>query len=115
MTRSKLLWTSFLSGVFAIGCCVSPVFLALLGIVSVSSAVALAYNLYGNYAWYFRIVGLVILGIAFYYYLKKKRQCSIRGAYKNRGLIVGSLIIFVVTYIVIYWITTLLGILVSRG
>ena len=45
-------------------CCLTPVVIVLFGLGSVSLAASLADTLYGTYAWVFRIVGLVLLGLS---------------------------------------------------
>jgi hypothetical protein len=51
-----------LGGLVGISCCGSPVVLYLLGVASATEAVAVGNRLYGEYAWYFRDVGLLIGG-----------------------------------------------------
>lgn len=42
-------------GLVGILCCAGPTVLALFGIVSATTALAWSNNLYGNYAWWFRL------------------------------------------------------------
>ncbi len=111
----KKYWFAFFSGVIGIGCCVSPIFLVILGLTSASAAVDLAYDLYADFRWHFRVLGLILLSFSLYYYLRKRNQCSIHGAYKNRSFILGSSAIFLVTYLIFYFLTTLLGRLAKSG
>lgn len=90
--------------VFASLCCLSPVILVLLGLSTVSFASSLANTLYGDYAWYFRGAGLVLLAIAIIYYLRRtKGICTLDDVRKRRNeainIVLTSLIVAVVGYI----------------
>jgi hypothetical protein len=61
-------------------CCVSPVVLGLLGIISAATTFAWANNLYGNYAWWFRLGGLAVLAALVWLSLRRQRQCRERGS-----------------------------------
>lgn len=95
---------SSLPVVFASLCCLSPIILVLLGLSTVSLASSLADTLYGDYAWYFRGVGLALLAVAIIYYLRRtKGICTLDDAKKRRNEIINvvllSLIVAVIGYV----------------
>lgn len=96
-------------GVVGILCCVGPTVLALLGIVSAGTAFAWATDLYGNYAWWFRLSGLAVLVLLVWLALRRRDQCSIAGMRRWRWRLLGVLAVAVATYIVLYAVTTWLG------
>lgn len=96
-------------GLVGILCCVGPTALALFGIVSAGTAFVWANDLYDGYAWWFRIGGLVVLGMLVWVSLKRRDQCSIAGVRRRRWRLLGALGIAVGTYVVLYAVTTWLG------
>lgn len=95
---------SALPVVFASLCCLSPIILVLLGLSTASFASSLADTLYGDYAWYFRGAGLVLLTVAIIYYLRRtKGICTLDDAKKRRNEIINivalSLIVAVIGYV----------------
>lgn len=97
------------SGVVGILCCVGPTVLALFGIISAATAFAWANNLYDDYAWWFRLAGLAVLAALVWLSLRRRRQCSIDGIRRRRRRLLGVVAIAVVTYAVLYAVTTWLG------
>lgn len=94
---------SSLPVIFASLCCLSPVILVLFGLSTVSFASSLANTLYGDYAWYFRGAGLVLLAIAIIYYFRRtKGICTIDEAKKRRNEIINIVAIFLITAILGY-------------
>lgn len=98
-----ILKISSLPVIFASLCCLSPVILVLLGLSTVSFATSLADTLYGQYAWYFRGAGLVLLSIALVYYFRRtKGICTIDEVKRRRNEIINivafSLIIAIIGY-----------------
>lgn len=90
--------------IFASLCCLSPVILVLLGLSTVSFASSLADTLYGEYKWYFRGVGLVLLAIALVYYVRRtKGICTLDQVKKRRNEIINivaiSFIVAILGYI----------------
>lgn len=51
--------------------------LALLGIVGVGTAFAWATDVYGAYAWWFRLAGLAAAGLLVWHALRRRDQCSL--------------------------------------
>ncbi len=98
-----ILKISSLPVVFASLCCLSPVILVLLGLSTVSFASSLSDTLYGDYKWYFRGVGLILLLIALVFYFRRtKGICTIEEAKKRRNEIINvvavSLIVAILGY-----------------
>ena len=58
----ELLRISIIPAIIASLCCLSPILLLSLGVVSVSVAGELSDILYGEYKWLFRVAGLIALG-----------------------------------------------------
>jgi hypothetical protein len=96
-------------GLVGILCCVGPTVLAVLGIVSAGTAFAWATDLYDGYAWLFRLGGLAVLALLVWLSLRRRAQCSVAGVRRWRWRLVGVLGVAVLTYIVLYALTTWLG------
>ena len=100
-------------------CCLSPLILLSLGVVSVSVAGELADVLYGEYKWVFRVAGLLALStFLFSYFRKKKNICTLDEVKKRRNEIINTaalaLIAGVIFYIVfLYGVVELLGVIVG--
>lgn len=97
------------SGLVGILCCVGPTVLALFGIVSAGTAFVWANDLYDNFAWWFRLGGLLVLGILVWAALRRRDQCSLAGVHARRWRLLGALAIAVGTYVALYAATTWLG------
>lgn len=96
-------------GLVGILCCVGPTVLALVGIVSAGTAFAWATNLYDNYAWWFRLGGLVVLAGLVWWSLRRRNQCSVAGVRRWRWRLLAVLAVAVGTYVALYALTTWLG------
>lgn len=96
-------------GLVAILCCVGPAMLALMGIVSASTAFLWATDLYDNYAWWFRLAGILVLTALVWVALRRRSRCSVSGVRELRWRLLGVLGVAVVTYVVLYAVTTWLG------
>lgn len=94
------------SGLVAILCCAGPTILALFGIISATTALAWANNLYGNYAWWFRLGGLGVLALLVWIALRRRNQCNINAIRRLRWRLATVLAIAVGTYVVLYAATT---------
>lgn len=98
-----------MAGLTGLTCCVGPTVLALVGLVSAGTAFNWANDLYDGYAWLFRLGGLLLLVLLIAWSLRRRNQCSLRGARSNwRGLVL-ALAVAVVTYAVLDAVTTWLG------
>ncbi len=104
-----------ISGLVGISCCVSPVVLYLLGLATATEAVGLGNTLYGRYAWYFRLAGLLVGGAAITLYLRRRGVCDLRGARANWKPLAGAGLTAVATYVALYAFTTWLGTLAPKS
>lgn len=115
MKVKEIVKISSLPVVFASLCCLSPVILVLLGVSSVTLAGSLSDTLYGEYKWYFRAFGLIVLAISIIIYLRRtKGICTIDQAKKRRNEIINivamSLVAATIGYILfLYVIVHLIG------
>lgn len=98
-----------IAGLIGIGCCIYPVALALFGLASVTEAIALGNTLYGVWGWTFKLAGgaLAVGGIVLQ--LRRRGQCSIEGAARNRGYILRVVLLGIVVYWAVYGITKALA------
>lgn len=96
-------------GLVGMLCCVGPTVLALLGVVGAGTAFVWATDLYDGYAWWFRLAGLAVVGALVWWALRRRGQCSVAGVRRVRWRILGVLAVAVVTYAVLYAVTTWLG------
>lgn len=98
-----------LGGLVGMLCCVGPTVLALLGVLGAGTAYAWAKDLYGGYAWWFRLAGLVVTGGLVILALRRRRACSLAGARAARWRLLLVTGMAVATYAVLYAVTTLAG------
>lgn len=99
----------FASGLVGILCCVGPTVLAVFGIISAGTAFVWANDLYDNYAWWFRLGGVAVLGLLVWVSLRRRNQCSLAGVRQRRWRLLGVLAVAVGTYVALYAVTTWLG------
>ena len=113
MEKKDKTWLSIgvITGTIALLCCISPIILVLLGLSTVTAAIALGTNLFDNYKLYFISVSIIFMVTAILFYLKKKNQCSISGLRKNINKILITFIVAVFIYILWYILTSWLEIL----
>ena len=97
------------AGITGLLCCVGPTVLALLGVVSAGTAFVWATDLYDGYAWWFRAIGLLLLVGLLVWSLRRRAQCSLRGARKTWPRLLLALGVAVATYAALYAVTTWLG------
>lgn len=96
-------------------CCLAPVILVLFGLSTVAFAASLSDILYGQYKWWFRLVGLLLLIASFMIYLRRSKGiCTIDQAKQRRTEILNLvLIVFsvgVISYILwLYVVVELIG------
>src|SRR3989338_8004557 len=96
-------------------CCLSPVIIVLAGLGSVAFASSLADTIYGDYKWYFRVAGLLLLTASMVFYLRRtKGICTIDEAVKRRNevinIVILSLVAGILGYIlVLYWVVHYIG------
>lgn len=100
-------------GLVGILCCVGPVVLALFGVIGAGTAFVWATTLYDGYAWWFRFAGLGLMGLLVAGVLRRRGQCSVRGAGTVHAQLVATLTIAAGTYATLYAVTTGLGAVAS--
>ncbi|TAM68856.1 hypothetical protein [Mycobacterium sp.] len=93
-------------GVVGILCCAGPTVLAIFGIISATTALAWSNNLYGNYAWWFRLGGIGVLALLVWIALRRRNQCNINAIRHLRWRLAAMLAIAVGTYALLYAVTT---------
>lgn len=96
-------------GVVGLLCCVGPVVLALLGVVSAGTAFVWATDLYDGYAWWFRLGGLLVIAAMVWWALHRRDQCSLGGVRRARRRLLLAPAVAVGTYLALYGVTTWLG------
>jgi lipoprotein signal peptidase len=96
-------------GLVGILCCVGPTVLALLGVVSAGTAFVWATDLYDNYAWWFRLAGLVVIVALVWFALRRRNQCTVAGLRRVWLRLTGTVAVAVATYAALYALTTWLG------
>ncbi|MDE2862617.1 MAG: hypothetical protein OXL33_04130 [Chloroflexota bacterium] len=99
-----------LAGVTAIMCCVSPVLMVLLGVLTAVEAISLGDTLYYEYGWYFRGAGLLVAALAVLIYLRRRNSCSLGGARRHWIALATLPVTAVITYVALFWLTKYLGI-----
>lgn len=99
-------------------CCLSPVIIVLLGLGTVSFGTSLADTLYGDYKWWFRGFGVLLLLISVMLYYRKKGVCTLDQAKKKRNEIINTLLIALLIgalgyifflYVVVHYIGVWMG------
>ena len=98
-----------LSGLVGMLCCVTPVVLVLFGLTTATAAVSLATRWYAEYAWHLRATAALLAVAGITIHLRRRNACSLRGARANLSLIATTVVVGVLTYAALYWITTWLG------
>lgn len=96
-------------GLVGLLCCVGPTVLALIGVVGVGTALSWANDLYGGYAWWFRLAGLAVMAGLVVWALRRRRSCSLGGVKAARGKLALMLGVGVLAYAVLYGLTTWAG------
>ena len=105
--RARLLGAA--AGLLGIGCCIYPVVLVLLGVSTAAEAIGLGNRLYGTWGWTFKIAGGVLAATGIVVQLRRRGQCSVAGAAKNRVFIVRVGLIGFVAYWLVYGFTKALA------
>jgi len=83
-------------------CCLSPVILVLLGLSTVGFATSLADTFYGEYKWYFRLVGLLSLIGAYIVHLRRQGVCTIDQVKRERNRIINGLLLTLIAGVIGY-------------
>ena len=94
---------AWLPVVFSSLCCLSPLILVMLGFSTVSFAASLADTLYGDYKWFFRVVGLFLLSASLLIYFRKfKGVCTLDQAKRKRNEILNIVLIVLISAVMGY-------------
>ena len=115
LTKKELFKITWFPVVIASLCCLAPVILVLFGLSTVAFAASLSDMLYGQYKWWFRLVGVILLTISFIIYLRRSKGiCTIDQAKQRRQEIINLALIVlsvgVIGYILwLYVVVELLG------
>lgn len=89
LTKKELFNITWFPVVIASLCCLAPVILVLFGLSTVAFAASLSDVLYGQYKWWFRLVGLLLLIISFVIYLRRSKGiCTIDQVRQRRQEII---------------------------
>lgn len=97
------------AGLTAIACCIYPVVLALFGLASAAEAIALGNRLYGTWGWVFKLAGAAFAVAGVVVQLRRRGQCNVQGARRNRAYILRVLLVTVGVYFVVYAATRALA------
>ena len=94
LTKKDLFKITWFPVVIASLCCLAPVILVLFGLSTVAFAASLSDTLYGQYKWWFRLVGLILLTASFVIYLRRSKGiCTIDQAKQRRNEIINLALI----------------------
>lgn len=96
-------------GLVGMLCCVGPTVLALIGVVGAGTALSWADDLYGGYAWWFRLGGLAVMAGLVVWALRRRRSCSLGGVRAARWKLALMVGVGVLSYGVFYGLTAWAG------
>ena len=105
-TFKKYLKITGLPVLFAGLCCLSPIIILLLGLGSVGFASSLADTLYGDFKWYFRLGGLIIIAIALILYFHDRGVCTLDEVKRRHNEILNTTLIAITIGVLgyIFWL-----------
>lgn len=98
-----------LAGLIGIGCCVYPVVLVLLGLSTASAALDLGNRLFAEWGWAFRLAGAGFAVVAILVQRRRARACPVDARPSATRTVLIVVLTAVITYILVYAITTWLG------
>ena len=104
---------------FASLCCLVPVILVLFGLSTVAFAASLSDVLYGQHKGLFRGVGLLLLALSAYFYLRRARGiCTLDEIKKRRHEVMNVLALILITGVVgyilwLYVVVEIIGLLLG--
>lgn len=107
--RLPALRIGVVSGMVGILCCVGPAALALVGVISGATAYTVAAELYANWAWWFRLAGISVAAGLVWWALRRRNACNMPGLRRSWRSFLLVPVAGIVTYIVLYALTTWLG------
>ena len=100
--RRGVLVISALAGLIGGLCCVTPIVLVLLGLASITVAADIGNALYGDYRWIFRLVALAFMGLALWFYFRRRGICTLDQARRERNRIVNTSLVVLIFAVGIY-------------
>lgn len=83
-------------------CCLSPLLLVIAGVSTVAFAASLTDIFYGDYKWWFRLIGLLALIVSYVMYIRRQGVCTIDEFKKRQQEIINKFIIMLVAGILGY-------------
>lgn len=99
--------TGIAAGAIALGCCVGPAVLALIGITSATVAIDVATDLYGTWGWAFKLAGIAFAGATVALSVRRRRACGAKPrVWRSVGIVLAT---GAITYSALYGATTWLG------
>lgn len=118
MKIKELLKLTWIPVVGASMCCLSSVVVVLFGLGTVSFGTSLADSLYGDYKWWFRALGAVLLLLSVILYYRKKGVCTLDQAKRRKKEIINTVLIalfagvvgyIVFLYVIVHYIGVWMG------
>jgi hypothetical protein len=93
---------SALAGLIGGLCCVTPIVLVLLGLASIAAAADIGNVLYGDYRWIFRLVALVFMALALWFYFRRRGICTLDQARRERNRIINTSLVVLIFAVGVY-------------
>lgn len=93
---------SSIPAIIASLCCLSPVILVLTGAATTTFAASLADTFYGTYKWIFRGVGILLLCVAYVFYIRRQGVCTFDEAIKRRNELINKFMLVLIVAILFY-------------
>ena len=98
-----------MAGILAIGCCVYPVVLVLVGLSTATAAVDLGNKLFTEWGWAFKLAGVAFATAALVVQRRRARACPADARPNLRRNVLIVAVVGVATYGALYATTTWLG------
>ncbi len=100
--RQGVILISALAGLIGGLCCATPIVLVLLGLASIAVAADIGNVLYGDYRWIFRLVALAFMGLALWFYFRRRGICTLDQARRECNRIVNTSLVVRIFAVGIY-------------
>ncbi len=111
ITRKELFKITWFPVLIASLCCFAPVILVLFGFSTVAFAASLSDILYGQYKWWFRLVGLLLLTASFAIYLRRSKGiCALDQVKQRRNEIINLALLVLITGVIGYILWLYVGV-----
>lgn len=98
----EILRITSLPVLFASMCCLSPIIIFIFWLGSLSFVSSLTDTLYGDYKWYFRSIGLLLLAISLFFHFKRKWICTLDQVKKQRNKVINTILTVIISSILAY-------------